>query len=141
MDGRPMNEFRVHRPGAVSMSFICEAALFAAGFWGWLAALALRGTPVTGWTVVAGAGAATTTLVAAALWIRYSVQNSAADRHEQIMENLVDLSWQTFAMSVRDQPREPGWDSNPDLARGSRAIGPDAPAIRSSQETRPRPRR
>jgi len=97
----PINEHAIHRPGAVSLFFVHKAAVFAAGFWGWLVILAVRGGPATGWHLVAATGAITTTLAAVVLGARYALQRNAAVRHEQMMRVLVDMSWHSFAEAAR----------------------------------------
>jgi hypothetical protein len=97
----PTNENAAHRPGAVSVFFIYKAGLFAACFWGWLAALALLSDQISSWHLIAAGGAVCTTLVAVLLGVRHASQRNAAARHEQMMRALVELSWHTFAESAR----------------------------------------
>lgn len=114
MDRPPVNEFRVHRPGAVSAFFVYKAGFFAAGFWIWLVLATLRGGAAAQWETVAATGAGTTTLVGVVLGARYYLQRNAAARHEQVMQALVDLSWQSFAVGAREAPtRELSSDAEP----------------------------
>jgi hypothetical protein len=99
-----VNEFRVYRPGAVSAFFVYQAGLVAAVFWGWLLLLTVRDGTVAQWEAVAATGAGTATMVTVVLATRYYLQRNAAARHEQVMQTLVDLSWQSFAMAARDSP-------------------------------------
>lgn len=98
----PTNENAAHRPGAISIFFISKAGLFAAGFWVWLAHLAVLRDQVSAWHLIAAGGAICTTLVAALLGVRHALQRNAAARHEQVMRALVDLSWHAFAEAARD---------------------------------------
>jgi hypothetical protein len=86
-----------HRPGAVSLFFVCKAALFAAVFWAWLLVLVVSGGPVTGWHLLAASGAVTTNLVAVLLGVRLALQRDAADRHAELRRMLADISWNSFA--------------------------------------------
>nr|MDT0662485.1 hypothetical protein [Micromonospora sp. DSM 115978] len=85
-----------HRPGPVSLFFVAKAAVFAAGFWGWLLLLAVRDDPLAGAHLVAAAGAITTTLVSVVLGARLATQRNAADRHAELKKLLVDISWNAF---------------------------------------------
>ena len=125
----PTNENAAHRPGAISIFFIYKAGLFAAGFWGWLATLALIGSPVSAWHLIAAAGAICTTLVAVLLGVRHALQRNAAARHEQVMRVLVELSWHSFAEAARDLS-----------AREASTMEPDG-VIRLAPDARRRPRR
>jgi hypothetical protein len=120
------NEHLAYRPGGVSAFFIYKAGFMAVGFWAWLAVLAVRGGAVSGWHLVAAAGAITTTLVGLVLGVRHALVRNAASRHEQVMRTLVELSWQNFATPAVAAPSPP--DS-------------DADVIRLPHESRPRPRR
>jgi len=122
MDASAPSQFVSHRPGAVSTFFVYKAGVFAAGFWGWLAVLVVRGDPISGWHMVATAGAITTTLVGLVLGARHALQRDAAARHEQVMRTLVEMSWYEFAQAAK------GGDA-------------DADVITLPQESRPRPRR
>jgi hypothetical protein len=102
-----VNEFRVHRPGAVSAFFVYQAGVVAAVFWVWLVLLTVRGGAAAEWETVAATGAGTTTLVGVVLGARFFLQRNAAARHEQVMQTLVDLSWQSFALSTREAPTSP----------------------------------
>ena len=120
------NEHLAYRPGGVSAFFVYKAGFMAVGFWAWLAVLAVRGGTISGWHLVAAAGAITTTLVGLVLGVRHALVRNAAARHEQIMRTLVELSWQSFATP-------PGGTKVPPES--------DADVIRLSHESRPRPRR
>ena len=120
------NEHLAYRPGGVSAFFVYKAGLMAAAFWVWLTVLAVRTSDVSGWHLVAAAGAITTTLVGVILGVRHATMRSAASRHEQIMHTLVELSWQSFA--------------TPPSAAASSTDG-DADVIRLAHESRQRPRR
>lgn len=113
------NEFLVHRPGAVSAFFIYKAGFFAGGFWAWLVVLVARGESANAWPLVAATGAVTTSVVSVVLGARYVLQRNAAERHEQVMRTLVEMSWQSFSPPAAD----------------------DSTVIRLSQESRQRPRR
>jgi hypothetical protein len=104
VDRPPVNEFRVHRPGVVSAFFVYKAGLFAAGFWIWLVLATIHGGAAAQWEPVAATGASTTTMVCVVLGARYYLQRNAAARHEQVMQTLVDLSWQSFAVAARESP-------------------------------------
>jgi hypothetical protein len=104
VDRPPVNEFRVHRPGVVSAFFVYKAGLVAAGFWIWLILATLHGGAAAQWETVAATGAGTATMVGVVLGTRYFVQRNAAARHEQVMQTLVDLSWQSFALAARESP-------------------------------------
>jgi hypothetical protein len=117
VDRPPVNEFRVYRPGAVSVFFVYQAGLAAAAFWTWLLLLTIRGGPAAEWELVAATGAGTATMIGVVLATRYYLQRNAAARHEQLMQTLVDLSWQSFAMAARDSPtREVSSDEEPSTA-------------------------
>lgn len=133
------NEFLAYRPGGVSAFFVYKAGFMALGFWAWLAVLVVGDSNLSGWQLLAAAGAITTTLVAVILGVRHALVRHAAARHEQIMKTLVDLSWQSFGTPpVAAAPGAPP-------AVGPQAIPPqadsDADVIRLSHESRPRPRR
>jgi RNA-splicing ligase RtcB len=96
------NEFVVHRPGALSAFFIYKAGFFAGGFWAWLVVLVARGESASAWPLVAATGAATTSVVSVVLGARYVLQRNAAERHEQVMRTLVEMSWQSFSPPVAD---------------------------------------
>ena len=81
-----------------------QAGLVAAGFWTWLVLATLRGGGAAQWQTVAATGAGTATMVGVVLATRYYLQRSAAARHEQVMQTLVDLSWQSFAVTARESP-------------------------------------
>jgi len=134
-----------HRPGAMSLFFIYHAGVFALGFWTWFAVLALTADHVGPWLIVAGAGAATATLVGVALGLRYEMQRSAALRHEEIMRTLVEISWYGFASSVRTGAgNSPSNDAHPAVGRISaprQGGGENADVLHLAEETRPRPRR
>jgi hypothetical protein len=104
VDRPPVNEFRVHRPGAASAFFVYQAGFVAAGFWTWLVLATLWGGGAVQWEIVAATGAGTATIVCVVLAARYYLQRNAAARHEQVMQTLVDLSWQSFAVSARESP-------------------------------------
>jgi hypothetical protein len=123
----------IHRPGAISTFFVYKAGLFAACFWGWLAYLAIRGDAITGWHFVATTGAVTTTLVAVMLGVRFALQRNAAIRHEELMENLVELSWHAFTSGGEPRQEEARPIAEPRDG--------DAGVIRLSQDVRQRPRR
>jgi hypothetical protein len=119
------NEHLAYRPGGVSSFFIYKAGFMAVGFWTWLGVLAVRGDAPSAWQLVAASGAITTTLVGVILGVRYALARHAAARHEQIMQTLVELSWQAFTPpAVAEAPS-----------------GGDADVIRLQHESRPRPRR
>ena len=122
-----------HRPGTISAFFVYKAGLFAVGFWGWLGVLAVRGAALTGWHIVAAAGAVATTLVGVTLGVRFAMQRDAAARHAEIMESLVDISWHAF--TAGGEPRT----SQDDGANGEQRG--DAGVIRLSPDLRQRPRR
>ena len=139
MDRPPVNEFRVFRPGAVSAYFVCQAGVVAVGFWAWLVLLTIEGGAAVEWQPVAATGAATATMVGVLLGTRFALQRSAAARHEQLMQTLVDLSWQSFALSARDAPsRDPEskQEATSDLSADESTTG----VIRLPQEV-PRTRR
>jgi hypothetical protein len=122
-----------HRPGAISAFFVYKAGLFGACFWGWLGFLTVRGGAMTGWHLVAAAGAVTTTLVGVALGVRFAMQRDAAARHAEIMEALVDISWHSFTSG-----------GEPRTSQDARTTGEqreDAGVIRLPQDLRQRPRR
>jgi hypothetical protein len=136
----PVNEFRVYRPSAVSAFFAYQVGLVAAGFWAWLVLLTIEGGRAAQWQPVAATGAGTATMVGVVLGIRFALQRNAAARHEQVMQTLVDLSWQSFALSAREvTPREavssdeagPTRDpSSDDAAPGVIRLPQEAPRIR-----------
>ena len=95
MDVTP-HEHRVYRPGGASWFFIYKAGFMAVACWVWLAVLTARSNGVSGWQLVAAAGAITTTLVGVVLGARHALAHSGAARHEQVMRTLVELSWQAF---------------------------------------------
>jgi hypothetical protein len=123
----------MHRPGAISAFFVYKAGLFAACFWGWLGYLTVRGGALTGWHLLAATGAVTTTLVGVVLGARFALQRSAAARHAEIMESLVDISWHAFTSG--GEPRTDQETRAPGEQRE------DAGVIRLSQDLRQRPRR
>ncbi|MEV7227445.1 hypothetical protein AB0M79_10555 [Polymorphospora sp. NPDC051019] len=86
-----------HRPGAVSLFFVCKAAVFAAGFWIWLVVLAFDEGAASGMHLLAATGAITTTLVSVILGVRMALQANAAQRHAELKRLLVDISWNAFA--------------------------------------------
>jgi hypothetical protein len=43
-------------------------------------------------------------MVGVVLGTRYYLQRNAAARHEQVMQTLVDLSWQSFAVAAQESP-------------------------------------
>ena len=134
MDANGSTEDRVHRPGAVSAFFVYKAALFAAGFWAWLAVLVFRGLAVSGWHILAATGAITTTLVAVILGARFAMDRAAADRHVTLMKAIVDLSWYSFSPATAGSHAAP---SGPQESSN----GNQADVIRLPQEARPRQRR
>ncbi len=152
-----MNESNLrHRPGAISMFFIYKAGVFAAGFWIWLALLAILRTPVGGWNFVAATGAVTTTLVAVVLGVRCAIQRNAAERHAEIMKTLVEISWYSFATGTTGasgaNPAGYGVPANGVSAAGAAANGTTpvarlgeggegADVIQLPQDPRQRPRR
>ena len=130
MDRPPVNEFRVHRPGVVSVFFVYQTGLIAAGFWTWLVLATVRGGAAGQWETVAATGAGTATLVCAVLGTRYYLQRSAAARHEQVMQTLVDLSWQSFAVAARESPtRELGVED----AEATASVIPQQQEVRRSR--------
>ncbi|MEV0729421.1 hypothetical protein [Polymorphospora sp. NPDC050346] len=86
-----------HRPGAISLFFVCKAAVFAAGFWTWLVVLAFDEGAASGMHLLAATGAITTTLVSVILGVRMALQANAAERHAELKRLLVDISWNAFA--------------------------------------------
>jgi hypothetical protein len=132
-----------HWPGAISMFFVVKAAIFAAGFWIWLAALAIGGSAVSGWMLFAASGAITTTLVGVVLGIRLALQADAAKRHARVEKLLVEIHWNTafaaghapdnpdnvlpFPSAVHDSggwgTRQGGSDSNRTARRGADSGG------------------
>ncbi|MGE5156104.1 MAG: hypothetical protein ACM3JP_01235 [Betaproteobacteria bacterium] len=102
MAGNPTTDTRIHRPGVVSAFFVYQSGLYAGGFWAWLVVLAVRGGPVTGWHILATAGAVSATLVTALLGARLAQDRAAADRYEALMRAVVELSWETFTSAARD---------------------------------------
>jgi hypothetical protein len=83
---------------------VYQTGLVASGFWAWLVLATMRGGGAAQWETVAATGAGTATMVGVVLGTRYFLQRSAAARHEQVMQTLVDLSWQSFALSTREAP-------------------------------------
>jgi hypothetical protein len=138
-----------HRPGAISTFFIHKAGVFAAAFWAWLGILAVTNRPVSGWHIVAGTGAATTTLVGVLLGVRHAMQSSATTRHEEIMRALVEISWYSFASGARTtgegMPAKPMTDADsrpfPPTAAFQDSAGEDADVIHLAGEIRQRKRR
>ncbi len=140
MGGSPTTEPRLHRPGAISAFFVYKAGLFAAGFWVWLAILAFRHIPVSGWHILAASGAITTTLVGVVLGARYAIDWAAAQRHEAVMRSIVELSWYSFAPpAAQTPPARPAEKQAADETDS--ASGMSADVIPLSQESRPRQRR
>jgi hypothetical protein len=137
------NEILVYRPGGVSAFFIYKAGFMAAGFWAWLGFLAVRGGALSTWHMVATAGAVTMTLAGVMLAVRHALARHAAARHEQIMQTLVELSWQSFSSPSTEPstnipapaPVKAVPDPTPVQCDG------DAEVIRFQHESRPRPRR
>lgn len=86
-----------HRPGSISLFFVAKAAVFAAGFWIWLAVMTIGGGPASGLEILAATGAVTTTLVSVVLGVRMALQGNAAERHAELKRLLVDISWNAFA--------------------------------------------
>ena len=84
-----------HRPGVISKFFVAKAGIFAAAFWIWLMIIALSDQSVTGWHLIALAGAVTTTLVGVILGVRMALQANAAERHAELRKYLVEISWNT----------------------------------------------
>src|SRR5215831_12934403 len=76
VDRPPVNEFRVHRPGAVSAFFVYQAGFVAAGFWTWLVLATIRGGGAAHWETVAATGAGTVTMVGVLLGTRYFLQRN-----------------------------------------------------------------
>ena len=139
MDRPPVNEFRVFRPGAVSAFFVGQAGLVAVGCWAWLVLVTIEGGEAVHWQPVAATGAGTATMVGVVLGARFALQRNAAARHEQVMQTLVDLSWQSFALSTRDAPSRDAAskeDATRDLSSDDATTG----VVRLPQEA-PRPRR
>lgn len=124
------DDFSAHRPGPMSVLFVYQVGFAAAWFWGWLAVLVLRGDPVSGWHIVASAGAVTCTLTSVALGARHAIQNNAAVRHEQIFRALADISWNSFAQCARSQH-----DGEENLSHL------EADVVALPRRSRPRPRR
>src|SRR5262245_37297236 len=96
MAGNPPTDAPIHRPGAVSAFFVYQAGVYAGGFWAWLVVLAVRAGPISGWHIVAAAGAVSSTLVTALLAARLAQDRASADRYEALMRAVVELSWETF---------------------------------------------
>jgi len=90
-DDRPVP----HRPGVISLFFVVKATILALGCWIWLVVLAIQGGQVSGWHLVAAAGAITMTLVAVVLGVRMALQANAADRHALVKKALIEISWNT----------------------------------------------
>jgi hypothetical protein len=86
-----------HRPGSISLFFVAKAAVFAAGFWIWLAVMTIGGGSASGLEILAATGAITTTLVSVVLGVRMALQRNAAERHAELKRLLVDISWNAFA--------------------------------------------
>jgi hypothetical protein len=130
MAGTPPLDVRFPRAGAISAFFVYQSGLYAAGFWAWLVVLALRGGPITGWHILAAAGAISSTMVTVLLGARVAQDRASANRYDALMRAVVELSWETFTSAIRD-----------------RAGGPDqageqtAEIIPLPQDTRPRQRR
>ncbi|WBB79094.1 hypothetical protein O7606_23380 [Micromonospora sp. WMMD882] len=76
---------------------MAKAAVFAAGFWGWLVVLALRGGTLGVPHLLAATGALATTAAGLALGVRLALQHNAAVRHAELKRVLVDISWNAFA--------------------------------------------
>jgi hypothetical protein len=103
MAGNPPIDARIHRPGVVSAFFVYQSGLYAGGFWVWLVVLAVRGGPITGWHILAAAGAVSATLVTVLLGARLAQDRAAADRYDALMRAVVELSWETFTSAARDR--------------------------------------
>jgi hypothetical protein len=86
-----------HRPGSISLFFVAKAAVFAAGFWIWLAVMTIGGGSASGLEILAATGAITTTGVSVVLGVRMALQHNAAERHAELKRLLVDISWNAFA--------------------------------------------
>jgi hypothetical protein len=114
----------VRRPGMISAFLVYNAGLCAVGSWVWLAVLVGRGVPVSGWLILAAAGAVSFTVAAVTLGARHTLEASAASRQEVLLRAVVELSWFTF-----DQPAP------------TAAAGTDADVIPLASEARPRQRR
>ncbi|MFR9776550.1 hypothetical protein ACL02O_10900 [Micromonospora sp. MS34] len=94
-----------YRPGAVSLFFVAQAAVFALGCWIWLLVLVLTTEGATGAHVLAASFAVTFTLVGVALGVRLALQRNAALRHAELRRLLVDISWNAFtAAGNAEQP-------------------------------------
>lgn len=132
------DDFAMHRPGPMSVLFVCQVGFAAAWFWGWLAVLVLRGDPVSGWHIAASTGAITFTLTSVALGARHAIQSNAAVRHEQISRALADISWNSFAQSARSQ-RDGSARSQRDGEANLSHLEADVVAL--PRRSRPRPRR
>jgi hypothetical protein len=129
MAGNPPMDARIHRPGAVSTFFVYQSAGYAGGFWAWLVVLAVRGGAISGWHILAAAGAISSTLVTVLLAARLAEGRAAADRYEALMRAVVELSWETFTGAIRD--RTSGSDESE---------GRTADVIPLPKDTRPRQR-
>jgi hypothetical protein len=134
MGASPTSDARELRPGAISAFFVYKAGLFALGFWVWLAVLVFRGLPVSGWHILAAAGAVTTTLVGVVLGARYAIDWAAARRHDAVMRSIVELSWYSFGV-----PAETNGPAAGPVAPTVNSV--DADVIHLSPEARPRQRR
>jgi hypothetical protein len=132
----PYVSIRPHRPGALSILLIHQAALAAVACWTWLAVLAVKGTPISGWHLLAAAGAITGTLSTVILAARYANDRAAAERHEAAMRTLVDLSWEAFTAPMRNAPMSTSDTRAHDVKPGE--PGRTADVIRLSQESRHR---
>ncbi len=151
MDGSSYTDAQINRPGVVSAFFVYKAGLFALAFWAWLAVLAIQGGAVSGWHIVAATGAATTTLVAVVLGVRYAIESAAATRQQAVMRAIVELSWYTFSPPVGSStPTPTPAGTGPDHAasvgtepveEGGTATGADADIIMLAPDSRPRQRR
>jgi hypothetical protein len=119
----PFIDTDVHRPGMISAFLVYNAGLSAVGCWVWLAILAAQGSPVSGWLIVAAAGAISSTVAAITLGARHTLEAAAASRQEALLRAVVELSWFTF-----DQP-------------AAAPTGTDAAIIPLTPESRPRQRR
>lgn len=91
---------RSPRPGGGSLFLLGQTASLAAGFWVWLCVLVFRGATLSGWHVLAAAGAVSATLLAGLLGLRIVLDRAAAERHDMIMRAIVDLSWEAFGNGI-----------------------------------------
>jgi hypothetical protein len=103
MAGTPLPDARFPRAGVISTFFVYQSGLYAAGFWAWLVVLAVRGGPITGWHVLAAAGAISSTMVTALLGARVAQDRASANRYDALMRAVVELSWETFTSAIRDR--------------------------------------